>query len=256
MFRLLPAVDPDHNPFSEEELATVKEGALPRHIACIMDGNRRWAKRKGKLSILGHVAGVTALSETIRAAAHLGVETVTVYGFSTENWRRKRTEVSALLRLIGSCLDFYAHQMERWGVRFRAIGDREGLPPWLVNRLERVEERTSGGRRISLVVAVNYGGRDDILRASSRFASDVACGKVDPASLTESLFSRYLDTATVGDPELLIRTSGESRLSNFLLWQLSYAEIYFTDVLWPDFGAKELLCAVQEFQRRQRRHGG
>lgn len=256
MFRLLPAVDPDQSPYSAEELASIAVGPVPRHIACIMDGNRRWAKRSGKFAIQGHLAGVTALSETVRAAAHLGVEALTVYGFSTENWRRARTEVGSLLRLIATCLDYYANQMAKWGVRFKAIGNREGLPAWLVSRLERVEERTANGKLITLVVAVNYGGRDDILRASARLAEDIACGKLDRRELSETVFSRYLDTADIGDPDLLVRTSGESRLSNFLLWQLSYAEIYFTETLWPDFGSKELLRAVQEYQARQRRLGG
>jgi undecaprenyl diphosphate synthase len=256
VFRLFPAASPDQNPFSTEELESIQGGPVPRHVACIMDGNRRWAKSRGKFAIQGHLAGVSALSEVVRAAAHLGVETLTVYGFSTENWRRAHTEVGALLRLIATCLDYYVSQMVKWGVRFRAIGNREGLPAWLVSRIEKVEERTAGGERISLVVALNYGGRDEILRASARFAEEVACGKIDRENLSENVFSQYLDTAEIGDPELLVRTSGESRLSNFLLWQLSYAEIYFTETLWPDFGSRELLCAVQEYQLRQRRLGG
>lgn len=237
-----------------------EEGALSspplQHVALIMDGNRRWARRRGLPTMAGHVEGVSALMRTLQAAQKLNIGALTVYAFSTENWQRSYQEVRGLLQLIGDSLMRFQEQMIEEGVRLYTIGDLSRFPDGLVRQLEETCAATAAGEKIAFILALNYGGRDDLCRAAARFAQEVAEGKARPSELTESLLARYLDTSHWPDPELVIRTSGELRLSNFLLWQASYSEIVSLDCLWPDFGEEELREAIACYYRRQRRWGG
>ena len=223
----------------------------PRHVAIIMDGNGRWARARGRPRAFGHRAGVEAVRRTVRAAGDAGVEALTLFSFSTENWRRPIEEVDALFDLLRRYVDTDLEKLHAEGVRIRMIGRREGLAADLRAIIDRAEARTAGNDRFDLVIAFNYGGRDELLRAARR-AADRA-GGLD--GLSEAEFARCLDTAGLADPDLVIRTSGEYRISNFLLWQAAYAELYFTDVLWPDFGAEALHAALSEYARRERRYG-
>jgi len=229
---------------------------IPKHIAVIMDGNRRWAKKHLMPTTVGHWKGAEVLSKTVELAANLGVQVLTVYAFSTENWSRASEEVTALMGLFKMYLIGQKERMVREGVRLNTIGDLKKLPQDVQDVLQETKEATAQGSRIDLVLAINYGARDDIRRAVVAVVEDCAQGKLKSGDISEWVFGQYLDTAKWGDPELLIRTSGEMRLSNFLLWQISYTEVYVTDVLWPDFDDKELAKALMEFQRRQRRSGG
>ncbi len=230
--------------------------ANARHVAIVMDGNGRWAKRRGLPRTLGHRAGVNALKRTVEGASQLGVEWLTVFGFSTENWRRPPSEVSELMTLLKSYVESDLARLAREGVRVRIIGRREGLSADLLEVIERAESSTSHNERFNLQVAFNYGGRADIVDAARRLAVDVAAGRVAPESLDEPTFGRYLSTAAGPPVDLIVRTSGERRLSNFLLWEAAYAELVFQDVLWPDYGPAELKAAIEEFQARERRYGG
>lgn len=227
----------------------------PEHIAIIMDGNGRWAKKRGLPRTAGHAAG----SETLRRiAAHcneLGVKYLTVYAFSTENWKRSEEEISGIMRLLNRYLREAWEDMEKNKVRFRVFGDLSRLTPELRQRCEEAQEKSSV-YPAQLNVCFNYGGRDEILRAARGFARDVAQGNRSPEELDEELFESYLYSAGVPDPELIIRPSGEQRLSNFLLWQCAYSEFVFMDVLWPDFTAEDLDAAIEEYHRRNRRFGG
>jgi undecaprenyl diphosphate synthase len=228
---------------------------IPQHIAIIMDGNRRWAKKQGLPSLVGHWHGAESLSKLVETAASMGVKVLTVYAFSTENWKRSPEEVGSIMQLFRMYLIGQKKRMIQEGVRLGAIGDLRRLPPDVKQTLEEVKKATAGGNRIDLVLAVNYGARDDICRAMVSIMEDCERGRLQKEDITEALISRYLDTAPWGDPHLLIRTGGESRLSNFLLWQISYAEVYITDILWPDFNEQELIKAIAEFQKRERRVG-
>jgi undecaprenyl diphosphate synthase len=228
---------------------------IPRHVAIIMDGNRRWAKRKGLPAMVGHWHGAEALSNLVEAAAGLGIEVITAFSFSTENWNRTLDEVDSLLHLFRMYLLGQKERMIREGVRLSTIGDLRRLPPDLKEVLEEVKSATSSGHRIDLVLAVNYGARDNIRRATQAIAEDCLSGRIQKEDISEALISRYLDTAPWGDPELLIRPGGEKRLSNFLLWEISYAEVYHTDVLWPEFTEHDLMRAIAEYQKRERRTG-
>jgi undecaprenyl diphosphate synthase len=228
----------------------------PAHVAIIMDGNGRWAKARGLPRSLGHRAGVAALKRTVEAAPDFGVERLTVFGFSTENWRRPAGEVTELMKLMKGFVQSDLARLQRAGVRVRILGRREGLTPDVLNIIEHAEAATRGNRRFHLQVAFNYGGRPDIVDAARRFAAEVRAGLADPADLTEDRFQSYLSTADCPPPDLIIRTSGEQRLSNFLLWEAAYAEFVFQDVLWPDYGPDLLKAAVEEFQTRERRYGG
>ncbi len=228
----------------------------PAHVAIIMDGNGRWAKARGLPRSLGHKAGVAALKRTVEAASDLGVRRLTVFGFSTENWRRPAGEVSELMRLMKSFVQSDLARLERAGVRVRILGRREGLTPDVLSIIEHAESATAGNHSFHLQVAFNYGGRPDIIDAARRFAEQVKAGLADPAELTEDRFQSYLSTADSPAPDLIIRTSGEQRLSNFLLWEAAYAEFVFQDVLWPDYGPDLLKAAVDEFRTRERRYGG
>ena len=238
---------------SEAGLAGAKPGL---HVAIIMDGNGRWAKARSMPRALGHRAGVKALQRTVEAAADLGVGCLTVFGFSTENWRRPAQEVNELMGLLKSYVDSDLERLHREGVRVRVLGRRDGLRSDVLETIVRAEERTRENDNFSLQVAFNYGGQSDITDAARRFAQDVKAGTIDPEDLTEKVFQRYLSTAEGSSPDLIIRTSGEKRISNFLLWEAAYAELVFQDVLWPDYGPEFLKAAIAEFETRQRRFGG
>lgn len=228
---------------------------MPRHIAIIMDGNGRWAKKRGLPRTAGHAAG----AETFRLIANhcrsLGVKYLTVYAFSTENWKRSEEEIAGIMRLLGKYLDEALQDMEKNSVRFRFFGDLNRLSPELRNRCLQAQA-SSADYDVQVNFCLNYGGRLEILQAAQQFARDVAQGKLQPEALDEQLFASYLYSADVPDPELVIRPSGEQRISNFLLWQSAYAEYVFMDVLWPDFSTGDLDAAIEEYNRRNRRFGG
>lgn len=241
--------------YSPEDLALLDMSKIPQHIAIIMDGNRRWAKRQGLPAILGHWKGAETLTRIVRCASELGVRALTVYSFSTENWSRAKGEIDALMHLFKVYLERERMLMVRDGVRLDAIGDHSRLPSFVTHELELTKAYTAHCNKIDLVLALNYGGRDDIRRAFLAIMKDVERGVVAKEQITEQMIGRYLDTAKWPDPELMIRTSGERRQSNFLLWQLCYSEFYHTDVLWPDFDEHDLLNAIRDHQQRQRRIG-
>ncbi len=246
--------------YSDEQLSLASLHALPRHVAVIMDGNRRWAHRqqgtdKNISPLGGHWAGANVLTQIVEAASDIGIKILTVYGFSTENWGRSPEEVDTLLQILGCYLESNRQKMVTQGVRFHVIGDLTPFPDSLKQTIEGTKRATEGGKRIDFVIALNYGGRDEMRRAMLKIADDMAKGSLAKQQITEEVISGYLDTAPFGDPDLLIRTSGEKRLSNFLLWQLAYAEVYMTETLWPDFTSRDLLNAVLDFQKRQRRIG-
>lgn len=242
--------------FSPHELALLDQTRIPRHVAIAMDGNRRWAKKRFLPAVAGHWKGADALMRTVRAASSLGIKVLTVYSFSTENWNRSPDEVHELMHLFKVYLKRQRESMIKEGVRLGAIGDISRFPQEVQEVLQESKEATAGGDKIELVLALNYGGRDELKRAVVALVEDVEKGRISKNEVSESLIARYLDTAAWGDPDLLIRTSGEYRLSNFLLWQLSYAEVYFTQTLWPDFKPRDLLAAVLDYQQRSRRLGG
>lgn len=229
---------------------------IPRHVAIIMDGNGRWAKAHGLPRQLGHKKGCETLEQLVYDAAGIGIEYMTVYAFSTENWKRSEDEVGALMQLFR----FYAKRLlkvarER-NVKIVMIGERSRFAPDLVEAINRLETETAGNTRMTFVIAVNYGSRDEMIRACRKMITDARAGKLTEEEMNEERFSSYLDTAGMPDPDLLIRTSGEERLSNFLLWQLAYTEFYFTDVYWPDFDKDQLLKAIDYYNGRDRRFGG
>jgi undecaprenyl diphosphate synthase len=227
----------------------------PAHVAIIMDGNGRWAKARGLPRTAGHRRGVEAVRETLKGAIELGIAYLTLYGFSSENWKRPIAEVDDLMGLLRYYLRSEIAELHRNGVRLRVIGDRSRLSPDIVGLIGEAEERTAGNARINLIIALSYGGRDEIVRAIRLLAADVAAGRLHAAEIDEGMVYQRLLTADVPDPDLVIRTSGEQRLSNFLLWQSAYSELVFDDCLWPDFGRENLRRAVEEFQRRERRYG-
>ncbi len=228
----------------------------PTHIAIIMDGNGRWAKKRGLPRTAGHAAGAEAFRRTANYCRTLGVKYLTVYAFSTENWKRSEEEVAGIMKLLGKYLEEALSDMEKNHVRFRFFGDLTRLSPQLQALCRDAQERSSGFRDVQVNFCLNYGGRDEIVKAAQSYARDAAAGKCDPAELTEEAFSSYLYSRDVPDPELIIRPSGEMRTSNFLLWQSAYSEFVFMDVLWPDFSPKDLDLAIMEYHRRNRRFGG
>ena len=232
-----------------------KNPAMPRHIAIIMDGNGRWAKKRGLPRTAGHAAGAEAFRRIANYCRTLGVEYLTVYAFSTENWKRSKDEVSGIMRLLGKYLTEALEDMEKNRVRFRFFGDLSRLSPPLQKLCTDAQNR-SRDYDVQVNFCLNYGGRDEITRACRAFAQDVKDGKREVDELTEDLLSSYLYSADVPDPELIIRPSGEMRTSNFLLWQSAYSEYVFMDVLWPDFGPDDLDLAIEEYYRRNRRFGG
>ncbi len=241
--------------FTPEELASLEKEHLPRHIAIIPDGNRRWAAQANREALSGHQHGSKTVSEIVEAAAELGVKTLTIYAFSTENWQRTPQEVSFLMSLLEANIIHYRDQMCKHGVRLETIGDLKALPPQLQELLADAKARSSDGKVLTLVLAINYGSRDELRRVVQRMAKDCRDGRLAVEEIDEAKISAYLDTAPFGDPDLFIRTSGEMRISNFLLWQLCYTELYIPKVLWPDFTPHHLLEAVREFQNRKRRFG-
>jgi len=227
----------------------------PLHVALVMDGNGRWAKQRALPRTLGHRAGVDALKRTVAAAADLNIRWLTVFGFSTENWSRPAAEVSELMALPKRYFATDIVRLERDGVRVRVVGSRQGLSAELVRIIEDAEARTAKNDRFFLNVAFNYGGQADIVEAARRFAQEVAAGRAAPSDLDVSTFGRLLGTADSPPPDLIIRPSGEQRLSNFLLWEAAYAELVFQDVLWPDYGADHLKAALAAYAGRERRYG-
>ncbi len=235
---------------------TAPSPTAPRHVAIIMDGNGRWARARGRPRTFGHAEGVEALRRTVEAAGDLGIGYLTVFGFSTENWRRPIEEVNALFDLLRLYVARDLDKLARERVRVRVIGERTGLQADILRIIDDAENKTRHNDKLNLTIAFNYGGQDEIARAARRAAEDVAAGKLKPSEITSERFDVYLDTAGLPAPDLLIRTSGESRLSNFMLWQAAYAEFVFVDVLWPDFGKEALVSAIDTYQRRERRFGG
>ncbi|MES2664868.1 MAG: polyprenyl diphosphate synthase [Pseudomonadota bacterium] len=231
------------------------DARTPEHVAIIMDGNGRWAKNRGWPRLVGHRRGAERVKEIVRAAPDLGIKYLTIYAFSTENWKRSTEEVLGLMAIFTRYIQREADEMAREGVRMRFIGDKTPLDPKLARLMTGIEARTAGLGRLHLTVAINYGGRNEIVRAARAMALEAAEGRFDPAELTEAAFSQRLDTGGLPDPDLVIRTSGESRTSNFLPWQAAYAEYEFTETLWPDFTPDELGAILARFSNRDRRFG-
>jgi undecaprenyl diphosphate synthase len=228
---------------------------LPKHIAVIMDGNGRWAKQKGGIRIFGHRNAIEAVRDTVEAAAELGVSYLTLYAFSTENWSRPKHEVSALMELLVSTIRKETVTLNKNNVRLLTIGDTESLPKSCRRELQEAIELTKENTRLTLILALSYSGRWDISQATAKIAQAVREGSLALGEVNEQVIARYLSTAGIPDPELLIRTSGEQRISNFLLWQLAYTELYITDLLWPDFRKEHFYKAILSFQSRERRFG-
>lgn len=228
---------------------------VPRHIAIIMDGNGRWAKRQGKPRLYGHKKGVASVQEIVQCAAEWGVDVLTLYAFSTENWKRPADEVSGLMGLLKNYLQKELSKMLQNSIRLTCIGDVAKLPKDVREVLDKTIRETAGNTKLTLNLALSYGGRAELLQAIRTIATEVSAGSLDPDEINEQLIDSHLYTADLPDPDLLIRTGGEARLSNFLLWQASYAEIYFTDIMWPDFREHAFSSAIQEFQGRERRFG-
>lgn len=228
---------------------------FPQHVAIIMDGNGRWAKARGLPRAAGHERGVEAMRRTVDAAGELGIEYLTVFSFSTENWRRPKEEVNALFGLLRAYVKRDLARLKREGIRVRIIGVREGVPDDIAELIKRAEEETVSNTRANLTIAFNYGSREEIVGAARQMARDVADGKLTPDQIDEARFEAALYTHDLPAPDLLIRTSGESRISNFLLWQIAYAEITIMDVLWPDFGREHLERALNDYAGRERRYG-
>jgi undecaprenyl diphosphate synthase len=228
---------------------------IPRHVAIIMDGNGRWAERRGISRVEGHRAGLESCREVVRSANDLGIDYLTLYAFSIENWNRPKEEVRELMNLLETYLDKEIDEVMRNGVRVLAIGRDDRLPPSVRTRVEAAVERTRDNREMTMVFALSYGGRAEIVDAARKLAHDVEDGKVDPDRIDEKVFASYLYAPDVPDPDLLIRTGAELRVSNFLLWQIAYTEIYTTRVMWPDFRRNHLVEAILDYQKRERRFG-
>lgn len=228
---------------------------MPQHIAAIMDGNGRWAKQQGLPRIAGHQQGAKTVKSLLRCCKDWGVANFTVYAFSTENWRRPAAEVDFLMKLFEGLLDSELAKLHEEGVRVRFLGDRSQVPIGLQTMMDKSIATTAHNRAVTFNIAINYGGRHEILQACKSIATLIRAGELDPQSIDESVFTQYLDTTGLPDPDLLIRTSGEQRLSNFLLWQLAYTELYVTNTHWPDFSNDEFMQAIADYQQRDRRFG-
>ena len=227
----------------------------PVHVAIIMDGNGRWARARGLPRTAGHRRGADSVRRAVETAREMGVPYLTLYGFSSENWKRPVTEIDDLMGLLRFYLRSEIAELRKNGVRVRVIGDRHKLPKDIVGLIDEAEETTADNTALNLIVALSYGSRAEIAGAARRIAEEVAAGRMEPDDVTEETVERHLATSEIPDPDLLIRTSGEQRLSNFLLWQCAYAELVFLDTLWPDFSREDFVGAIQEFQRRERRYG-
>lgn len=237
---------------SKEDIDLTK---VPKHIALIMDGNGRWAKKQGHQRLFGHAIGVEAVRETLKAATTIGVKYLTFYAFSTENWSRPQEEVDGLMNLMVRTISGEIEELNTNGVRLSSIGDIQGLPEDCRGELEAAIEKTKNNDKINLILALNYSSKWEITQAMKKIASKIESGKMNSEEITEEMISKEMCLLNIPDPELLIRTSGEQRLSNFLLWQCAYTEFYFTDVLWPDFKENDLYQAVINYQNRERRFG-
>ena len=242
----------------EEILKQIKEENLnvPKHVAIIMDGNGRWAKKRNMPRKYGHVQGAKTVEQIIEDGYNMGIEYITIYAFSTENWKRSEDEVSALMKLLQNYLIDCIERSTRNNMRVRVIGDKSGLSASIVKKINELEEITKDATGLKFTIAINYGGRDEIRRAVRTIAEKAVEHQLQLDDITEELIYDHLDTAGLPDPELMIRTSGEKRLSNYLPWQLAYTEFYFTDVLWPDFTKEDLLTAIRYYNGRERRFGG
>jgi undecaprenyl diphosphate synthase len=228
---------------------------IPQHIAIIMDGNGRWAKEKGLPRIAGHREGTKRVKEIVKAALHAGIKVLTLFAFSTENWSRPKSEVDMLMRYLVDFLDREIKELNKKNIRLRVIGRKEPLPEYVIEKIKAAQERTKDNKEMLLVLALNYGARQEIIDAVRKIAGSVKEGDLDIRDIGEENFKDYLYTKDLPDPDLLIRTSGEARISNFLLWQLSYSELYFLKKYWPDFREEDLKKAIKEYQTRQRRFG-
>lgn len=237
----------------QEELK--RGGEIPTHIAIIMDGNGRWAKRRGLPRVAGHREGVKSVRDVVEACAQLGVKYLTLFAFSTENWRRPKEEIDTLMKLLIRTLRSETEKLHKNDIKLMAIGDIDSLPKEVRQELREAMEKTKNNKRMVLNLALSYSGRWEIIEAVKEIAKDVKRGKIKVEEIDDKLFSSYLNTAGIPDPDLLIRTSGELRISNFLLWQIAYTELYITDCLWPDFRRKHLYEAIRDYQRRERRFG-
>ena len=229
--------------------------SLPSHIAIIMDGNGRWAAERHLPRAIGHKRGAETVRRTVKAARNLGISYLTLFGFSSENWKRPHTEILGLMQLLRFYLRNELEEMMKNGVRLRIIGDRTKFDPDIVSLIEEVEAATDKNTGINLTLALSYGGRHEIVEATRKISKEVAAGKIAAEDISESMFANYLETASIPDPDLIIRTSGEKRISNFLLWQCAYTELVFLDKFWPDFTKKDIEDAVREFGNRERRYG-
>jgi undecaprenyl diphosphate synthase len=245
-----------HTKRDRELLAQFDAERVPAHVAIIMDGNGRWASKRGLPRVAGHRAGAKAVEEAIASSIELGIRYLTIYSFSSENWRRPADEVDSLMGLFVEVLRAKMRDLMRERVRVRVIGRLDDMPPATAKAYHEAMAETAGNDTLDLVVALNYGARNELLDAVRSVAHDAVAGTLDPASIDEAAFAARLSTAGIPDPDLLIRTSGEMRVSNFLLWQIAYSELYVTPVLWPDFGRHEMLKAVVDYGRRERRFGG
>ncbi|MEC8631031.1 MAG: polyprenyl diphosphate synthase [Pseudomonadota bacterium] len=235
--------------------ATESATSGPQHVAIIMDGNGRWAQQRGRPRLFGHQAGARRIREIVNACPDLGVKYLTIFAFSTENWKRTQTEVSGLMSLFRRYIQKEAQDLHDEGVRVRFIGDRVRLEPKLVKLMDELEELTEGNDLVHLTIALNYGGRDEVARATKRLAQEVAAGRLDPETVDSETLARFLDTCVLPDPDLVIRTSGEARISNFLLWQSAYAEYEFIETLWPDFTKDIFGEIIARYGGRERRFG-
>ncbi len=232
-----------------------KKGNIPRHIAIIMDGNGRWARQMGLPRVAGHSEGVKSVRDVVEACAQLGVENLTLFAFSTENWRRPEDEVSTLMKLLIKTLKRETDELHKNNIRLQAIGDIISLPTEVQKYLSDAIEKTKNNSRMNLILALSYSGRWDIINATKIIANKVREGLLKPDEINDKIFSQHLSTANLPEPDLLIRTSGEMRISNFLIWEIAYSELYITNTLWPDFRRKDLYKAIEDYQRRERRFG-
>ncbi|MCD6269849.1 MAG: isoprenyl transferase [Deltaproteobacteria bacterium] len=232
-----------------------EKAAMPRHIAIIMDGNGRWAEKSGKIRVKGHEAGTQTVDRIVSLCAEIGVEVLTLYAFSSENWQRPALEVAALMRLLRHYLKRETKRLIEQGIRLHAIGRLDRLEPKVRQELEEACQKTAAGEKMTLNLAISYGGRDEICDAVQTLCRKVQSGELECDAIDDKLLTAHLDTATLPDPDIMIRTGGEYRISNFLLWQLAYTELYFSDTLWPDFAKAELMQIIDNFQRRERRFG-
>ncbi|MBN2479434.1 MAG: isoprenyl transferase [Parachlamydiales bacterium] len=245
-----------YNTYSTKQLDIIDLKKVPKHVAIIMDGNRRWAKKHCLPSIVGHTKGAEALTNLVKASLQLGIKTLTVFAFSTENWQRSESEIKNLMNLFDLYLKKQKDFMMEHKVKLDFIGDLSKCPKKTIESFHNVKKLTSKNEKLDLVIAINYGARDEMKRAMIKLIKDYDEKKINLENINEETIRNYLDTSKYKDPDLLIRTSDEKRISNFLLWQMSYTEIYITDTLWPDFNEKQFLNAIYDFQKRKRRHGG